>query len=108
MNIGKLNRRVSLQKLGPAQDSAGQPTQQWTEFAKPWADIRFVSGKEFATAGSEASSATASIRLRYREDVTPAMRVVYRSSIFNIVAILPDESGHEYVDLACTTGANNG
>jgi SPP1 family predicted phage head-tail adaptor len=108
MNSGKLNRRVSLQKLGPAQDSAGQPIQQWTQFARAWANIKFVNGKEFATGGSEASSATVSVRLRYRTDLTAKMRVVYKDDVYSIVAVLPDEEDRDHIDLACTTGANDG
>lgn len=108
MRIGKLNRRVSLQKLGPAQDAAGQSTDEWAEFAKPWANILFVNGKEFATAGSEASSATVSVMLRYRTDVTAAMRIVYRGAIYNILAVLPDEDDRDHVYLACSTGVNDG
>jgi SPP1 family predicted phage head-tail adaptor len=109
MNIGKLNRRVSLQVLKPMQDPGnGEPGHDWVEIAKPWANIRFLNGREFAAAGGEVSKATVSVRVRYRADVIASMRVVYRSAIYDIVAVLPDESGREFIDLACTTGATQG
>jgi len=109
MNIGKLNRRVSLQALKPTQDPAtGEPGHEWTEIARPWANIRFLNGREFASAGAEVSKATVSVRIRYREDVAASMRVVFREQIYDIVAPLPDETGRAFVDLACTTGASQG
>ena len=109
MNIGKLNRRVSLQAMEPTQDPGnGEPGHDWVEVARPWANIRFFNGREFTSSGAEVSKATVSVRIRYRADVSASMRVVYRSAIYDIVAVLPDESAQEFIDLACTTGATQG
>ncbi len=108
MRAGSLNRRVRIERRSAGQDAAGGPTDTWVELATVWASVLFLSGREFATAGSEASAANASIRVRWRTDVDATMRVVYGSRIFNIQAVLPDEVGHEHVDLACNTGLNNG
>jgi SPP1 family predicted phage head-tail adaptor len=106
---GKLKTLISIQQRDLTQDSAGQPSDDWVEVAKPWAWIRVLNGREFATSGSDASQATSSIRIRYRSDITAAMRVVSpKGVIYDIVAVLPDEDCNEYVDLACTTGVNNG
>jgi SPP1 family predicted phage head-tail adaptor len=109
MEAGKLNRRVSLQQIAETRDAAGQVVASgWTEVARPWANIRYLNGKEYATSGTVVSSATASVRIRYRRDITASMRVVYRDTVFNILAVLPDEVGHEYIDLACNTGVRAG
>lgn len=108
MRIGKLNRRVSLQQSGTERDAAGQAIASWTEIAKPWADIRYLNGKEYATSGTVVSGATVSVRIRYRTDVKASMRVVYGETIFNILAVLPDEERRDRLDLACNTGVNDG
>jgi SPP1 family predicted phage head-tail adaptor len=109
MRAGTLNRRVSLQALGSTQDpETGESGDDWVEIAKPWANIRFLNGREFVSSGVEVSKATVSVRIRYRSGVSAAMRVVYRIAIYDIVAVLPDESGREFIDLACTTGATQG
>jgi SPP1 family predicted phage head-tail adaptor len=46
---------------------------------------------EAIKAGAEASVVQASIRIRYRTDVTSAMRVVHGSTTYEIKAVLPDE-----------------
>ncbi|MBB3259998.1 SPP1 family predicted phage head-tail adaptor [Paraburkholderia bannensis] len=99
---------MSLQQRGTQRDAAGQPVASWSEIARPWADIRYLNGKEYATSGTIVSGATASVRIRYRTDVTASMRVVCGATIFNILAVLPDEEGRDHLDLACNTGVNDG
>jgi SPP1 family predicted phage head-tail adaptor len=101
MQIGRLNRRVVIQYLVDGQDEAGQPVQNWLPLATVWADIRHLSGVESIKAGGEASVVKASIRIRWRTDVTPAMRVVHGSTVYQIKAVLPDEESRERVDLLC-------
>jgi SPP1 family predicted phage head-tail adaptor len=95
MRAGKLNRRITIQQPGPTRDEV-------------WADILYLNGRQYATSNAEASSATVSIRVRYRTDLNATMRVVYGATIFDILAVLPDEENRDHVDLACSTGASNG
>lgn len=108
MRAGNLKQRVTIQTTGQIRDAAGQPSTGWVDYAMVWAGIRYLNGRQFLTANAEADSATVSIRLRYREDLTAAMRVVYGVKVFDIVAVLPDETDRDHIDLACTTGVNNG
>jgi SPP1 family predicted phage head-tail adaptor len=43
-----------------------------------------------------------------RRDIDAGMRVVLGESIYDIRAVLPDEEGNEYLDLACALGASEG
>lgn len=108
MRIGKLNRRVSLQAPVTHKDAGGQEIPAWTEISRPWTDIRYLSGREYATSDTTVSGATASIRMRYRTDLNAGMRIVYNGTIFNVLAVLPDEEDRDRVDLACSTGINEG
>jgi SPP1 family predicted phage head-tail adaptor len=110
MRAGKLNRRVTIQQPGPPRDAAGQPSTGWVDVDRGdvWADIRYLNGRQYLTSNAEASSATVSIRVRYRPDLNATMRVVYGATIFDILAVLPDDEDRDHVDLACSTGANNG
>lgn len=101
MRPGLLNTRVVVQQQSATQDALGQPVQSWATFATLWADVRHTSGIEATKADAIASVVRASIRVRYRGDLTAAMRVIHGSTTYNIVAVLPDIGGKEYVDLAC-------
>lgn len=101
MRPGLLNTRVVVQQQSATQDALGQPVQSWATFATLWADVRHTSGIEAIKTDAIASVVRASIRVRYRGDLTAAMRVIHGSTTYNIVAVLPDIGGKEYVDLAC-------
>jgi SPP1 family predicted phage head-tail adaptor len=109
MRIGTLNRQIKLQRLVEAQDDDNGATSEiWQDVATVWANVRYLNGIETIKAGTTISAAKVSIRIRFREDVVAKWRVVYGLTNFNILAVLPDAQGREYVDLACDTGANSG
>lgn len=101
MQAGRLNRRCVIQQPGTAQDELGQPIPGWTDLATVWADIRHRSGLEAIKAGAPVSTVQASIRIRYRSDVTAGMRVVHNLVPYDIKAVMEDVAGREFVDLAC-------
>jgi SPP1 family predicted phage head-tail adaptor len=100
MRAGSLNRRVTIQQPDGTQDAIGQPG-GWSTLAVVWADVAYLNGMETVRADAPTSIAKASIRIRRRTDVTPQMRAVLGSTTFQIIAVLPDEEGKEFVDLAC-------
>ncbi|SAK65430.1 phage head-tail adaptor [Caballeronia pedi] len=108
MRAGDLNRRVRIERNGGGFDDLGQPIEGWAEVATVWGNVRMLTGKETLTSDADVGTALASIRIRYRTDVTNGMRAVVDGVVFNIGAPLPDLAGREYVDLPCTTGNNNG
>lgn len=102
VDAGRLNRRCVLQKPGEGTDELGQPIpDDWVKVADLWADIRMKSGLEAIKAGAPVSVVAASIRIRYRAGVNAGMRVVHNLVAYNIVAVMPDVSGREFLDLAC-------
>ena len=101
MQIGKLNRKVTIQHLVEGQDEIGQPVTTWEPLATVWASVRYLSGAETIKAGAQVSTTQASIRIRRRTDVTAAMRVVLGSTVFQIKSVLPDEQERERLDLVC-------
>lgn len=101
MEAGKLNHRVEIQQLVETQDAVtGEITESWSTFATPWANIRFLSGREFVAAAAEQNEVTATVVIYYRDGVDPKMRIVHGSRIFNILEVLPDPmSGREFLTL---------
>ena len=52
-------------------------------------------------AGARVSAVQASVRIRRRADVTPAMRVMIGAVEYDIRAVVPVEDGRTFMDLAC-------
>ena len=99
----QLRSRVRIESRTSTQDAWGQPIETWTEVATLWADFRHTSGMEAAKGGAEISETRASIRIRWRTDITPAMRAVetFTGRTYGIKAVLPDVQRREFVDLVC-------
>lgn len=106
MNIGKLNRQITIEQPSTTTDAWGQPVVYWYLFGRYFADIRSVSGIGFVrgerVAGDkEVSTSSYSIRIRYNPQVTAAMRVIYNSQVFSIRQALHDQAKHQFTDLVC-------
>ncbi|ABC35672.1 phage head closure protein [Burkholderia pseudomallei] len=75
----------------------------WIERARLWANVRFLSGKEYVVSGAVRGSAVASMRIRYRADIDEQMRVRYGGRLYDITAVLPARA-RGYVDLLVKVG----
>ena len=105
---GRLNKRVHIQTRAGIRDEGGQPCDIWVHVATVWAHVRMQRGSEFVSGGTELSVAKGSIRIRKRPGVTADMRVVVDHVPYDIIGVLPDEEGNEYIDLAVAVGGNHG
>lgn len=101
MEVGELNKLVRILVQEQGTDAAGQPSGGWVQHAQPWASIRHPSGSAEIRAGAESAVVKASIRVRYRLDITNAMRVQHRAAVYEIKAVLPDEKRQQFTDLVC-------
>ncbi|RXZ42707.1 phage head closure protein [Crenobacter cavernae] len=100
MRAGSLDQRVTLQAKTAIRSDWGEEIESWVDLATVWANVRFLNGKEFITAGQEAPQVSASIRIRARP-VSSAMRAIHKGVVYDIKAVLPGPKG-EYIDLAVT------
>lgn len=105
MRASTLNTRVTVQQRGSGTDAWGKPNDTWTDVCTVWADARHVGGLEAAKAGTELSTARASVRIRWRTGLTAGMRCVIGGVPYDIKAVLPDLRGREFVDLVCEATA---
>lgn len=102
LRAGKFNRKVTVQRRSAGQDAAGQPVETWEPVASDiWANVLTQNGLETIKADRPVSQVKASIRIRWRTGIDAGMRVLLGAAVYEIQAVLPDEAGREYVDLAC-------
>jgi len=102
LEAGKLRHRLTILELDQEQDSdTGDMETVWSELAIVWGSFEPYSTKEFIAASSNQSQTSVRSVIRYRSDVTAAMRISFRSKLYEIVGPpLPDkESGLEYLTL---------
>jgi SPP1 family predicted phage head-tail adaptor len=110
MDAGLLRHRVTIQSMTETQDgTTGAITESWSDVATTWAAIQPLSGREFIAAQEKGGEITARIVIRYRSDVTEKMRILHKSTVYDIQKPLPDaDSGTEYLTLMVKAGRNNG
>jgi SPP1 family predicted phage head-tail adaptor len=111
MQAGPLRHLVTIEEPITVTDSDGDDAHEWVDpfGVEQRAEITPLSGRELIAAQAVQSKVTTRIVLRYRPGVTAAMRVVHRSTVYNIEAVVPDnQSGFQWITLMCTSGVNDG
>lgn len=96
MDPGKLNKRITFQ----LQDLDSED-EDWKDIATTWANINPISGKEYYSAETINSDLTHKIRLRYRKEITPDMRVIYNDRIFYIISVINEYEKNTMLQLMC-------
>ena len=90
---GLLNRRVMLESPGRTTDSAGGAAISWKTTARLWAHIKPLRGREKHRHEKLASRITHEITMRYRKELSPAMRINDDGRIYAIHAVRdPDQT----------------
>lgn len=89
MNIGKLDRRITLERLEQSVDtSTGEPVESWVPFATVWAAYMPVSGNEPFTASQRYAEVTTRFRIRYHPQFTPLDRIAFEGKHYDVVEVL--------------------
>lgn len=103
MNIGKLNKRITIQQNATITDDEGTVIEGWQDFKKAWASIEPLTLKyrEFMSAQALNSEITIQIKIRYTKEITPKMRVLYGTRVFEIIAVINPNEANIELDLMC-------
>lgn len=101
MNPGELRHRIIIQKQITTQDTFGEQYEEWDNITTVWANINPISGREFFAAESVNSEITHKVRLRYREDIKPDMRVSYKGRIFRVESVINEFEKDKLLQLMC-------
>lgn len=109
LEAGKLRHRVTIEQQITIINDLGEQETAWVEFARRWAAVEPLSGRERFLAEQAQSEVVTRITIRYLAGVTASMRALHRGKIYDIKSVREDrESGIEYLTLDCATGINEG
>jgi SPP1 family predicted phage head-tail adaptor len=98
---GDLDQRLTLQSNAPTQPTEGISIDNWTDVATVWAKIEDLGGRESFQAAAVYAEADVKITIRYRDGVTPDMRGVCGSRVFNIIGPPVQKGRREWLLLFC-------
>jgi SPP1 family predicted phage head-tail adaptor len=105
--IGALRDVVTIQQAGAMQDEIGESVPAWTAIAVVRASVRDLIGRELIAAQAVQSLVTTKITIRFRTDVTAAMRIVRGTEVFQIESVLNPSGRANWLELMCIKGAPN-
>jgi SPP1 family predicted phage head-tail adaptor len=88
MKAGKLDRRIVIERPVTKTGLLSAGSGSWEPVATVWASVQDVlpSRAERLADGINVASRPARVRMRYRDDLTPAMRFVIGGRIMQIIA----------------------
>jgi SPP1 family predicted phage head-tail adaptor len=96
MRAGQLRHKVVIQENVPSRDGYGAEVESWDEYATVWAAIEPIRGREFWESQQINAEVTARITIRYLAGVTPKMRILHGTRIFEILSVInPEERNRE-------------
>lgn len=101
MDIGRLRHRITFQKLLESKNEYGEVTNQWEDYKTVWAEIKPVSGKQFFEAKQINSEISHNVYIRYRLDLSPNMRILYKGRVFDILYIMNVNEDNSLMQIYC-------
>lgn len=69
--------------------------------ARPWAAIKTLDGKEIQLSNVTANIFSSRFIIRYREGITPDMKVKYKGKTYDILSITNDDEQNRTLTLIC-------
>ena len=84
----ELNRKITFQSFTITQDPiTGEITETWTDFVSVFAKVEPLVGREYFAAAAVQAEDSVKFTMRYRGDLTTAMRIVFDGKQFDISSI---------------------
>jgi SPP1 family predicted phage head-tail adaptor len=104
INAGDLNVPGRLERDAVASQSGAVVSKTPEIYARLWAEVKPISGREAVQAQQLGSEVAWRVRIRWRNDVEPSHRFIYgavRVRRLEIVAVMPNESDGDEILLYC-------
>ena len=110
LDAGRLRHVIRIEEQVQIRDEYGGIKIEWREkYNKIYASVEPLSMREAYINNSTQNSITTRIIIRYKDDILPSQRVIFRNNIYNIESVIPDNnSGLEWLTLTCSSGLNEG
>jgi SPP1 family predicted phage head-tail adaptor len=96
MEGGKLDKRLTFQTNTPTVNSLGEYVDTYSDAFTVWAAIEPLTGSWLFQSMQANSKVNGQVRIRYRTDILPTMRIKFGSRYLKIISLIaPLEKGDE-------------
>ena len=100
--IGTLTDRVQLRRREMVDEPGGGHTTLYVPVSSLWARVRSLSGREGVSADGRALTVSHAVVLRFRTDVSPGDRLVYRGRNLDVVSASDLNGRRAYLSCTCS------
>jgi SPP1 family predicted phage head-tail adaptor len=100
--IGTLTDRVQLKRRETLDDGGGGHERIYMPVNSVWARVRSLSGRQGTNADGRTVAVSHSVVLRFRSDVSPGDRIVYRGRNLDVVSTADLNGRRAYLSCACS------
>lgn len=105
MDPGQLRDRVTIQRDSGTSGDGGAYEPTWIEVAQVWANVRPLTVRESLVAQQTASRVNYVVTIRYRQDVSAEMRLVWRGASMNILGVTNPDQHRAFLEITAVLGA---
>lgn len=114
MNIGKLDKQITVQSRSTTKDAYGQELNTWVDIGTVWANVRYIGGREKMRSSVEEISLDVTIMVRYTTQLMPpklsdGWRIVYTTRestrYFKIVGSRDLDERRRFIIFDCVEGS---
>ena len=100
--IGTLTDRVQLKRRESVAEAGGGHTRLFLPAGNLWARVRSLSGRQGTNADGRVVAISHSVVMRFRADVAPGDRLVYRGRDLDVVSAADLNGRRAYLSCACS------
>ena len=87
IQAGKLDRRIIIEEKTAEQDASGHESYTWSTFYDTWAEVKPLGALERFNAEGKHAVETKAFIVRYKEGVSPTMRVSFENTYWQITGV---------------------
>lgn len=90
MRIGKYRHRITIKNppTDATRDTFGRRKGAGTTVCTVWAEKQDWQGDESTENKRESASVTTKWKMRYRTDITPAMKIYFNGDVYDLLSVL--------------------
>ena len=118
MNTGKLDKRITIQKLTIVENVLGDSVNTWTDLKTVWASLTNLHGSEYFAAAAVQSEETIKFGIRYikeldkninieKSNTSKIFRIKFKNTIYDIKFIDDIKYGHSFMEIQALEVVNN-
>lgn len=100
--IGTLTDRVQFRRCESVAEDGGGHAKIYVPVSHLWARVRSLSGRQWVTADGRSVEISHAVVLRFRSDLGPGDRIVYRGRNLDVVSAADLNGRRAYLSCACS------